>query len=222
MSTENIRAARPIGVASDVDTLCNNLSQARTIRELISSLPITYRPTFGPLLKELYRAAQQCASVEAAYQSHKDYFRAGTLPTHLKAIKPISLQVSKEFAGTSDLRDLQKTLDKEAKSYVERVLALEVQAKKGEWHALLCTVSSPTCINCINSLCDAIDRDLCAHMFYTLPPISKKNKSGFVGHRVSSWHRCLLVSLRCLSGASWCLLVSSELAVFLLQTVLKK
>jgi len=33
--------------------------------------------------------------------------------------------------------------------------------------------------------------------------ISKKNKCGFVGHCVSSWHRCLLVSLRCLSGVSW-------------------
>jgi len=52
--------------------------------------------------------------------------------------------------------------------------------------------------------------------------INKKNKCGFVSHRVSSWHRCLLVSLRCLSGVSWCLLVSSELAVFLLETVLEK
>jgi len=43
-----------------------------------------------------------------------------------------------------------------------------------------------------------------------------------VSYRVSSWHRCLLVSLRCLSGVSWCLLVSSELAVFLLETVLKR
>ena len=32
--------------------------------------------------------------------------------------------------------------------------------------------------------------------------ISKKNKHGFMGHRVSSWHRCLLVSLRCLSAVS--------------------
>jgi len=52
--------------------------------------------------------------------------------------------------------------------------------------------------------------------------ISKKNKHGFVGHRVSSWHRCLLVSLKCLSGVSWCLLVSSEGAVFLQETVLEK
>jgi len=52
--------------------------------------------------------------------------------------------------------------------------------------------------------------------------ISKKNKRGFVGHRVTSWHRCLLVSLRCLSSVYWCLLVSSGLAVFLLETVLEK
>jgi len=52
--------------------------------------------------------------------------------------------------------------------------------------------------------------------------ISKKNKRGFISHRVSSWHRYLLVSLRCLSGVSWCLLVSSELAVFLQETVLEQ
>jgi len=52
--------------------------------------------------------------------------------------------------------------------------------------------------------------------------ISKKNKHGFIGHYGSSWHRCLRVSLRCLSSVSWCLLGSSELAVFLLETVLEK
>jgi len=46
--------------------------------------------------------------------------------------------------------------------------------------------------------------------------ISKKNWCVIVGHRGSSWHRCLLVSPRCLPGVSWCLLVSSEPAVFLL------
>jgi len=52
--------------------------------------------------------------------------------------------------------------------------------------------------------------------------ISQKNNRGFVGHCMSSWDWCLLVSLRCLSGVSWYLLVLSELAVFLQETVLEK
>lgn len=47
---------------------------------------------------------------------------------------------------------------------------MEVQVKKGEWHALLCTVFSPAYINHINSLCNVINRDLCAQIFYTLSP----------------------------------------------------
>ena len=153
-----VPAAAPTTAAGAMSSLLF----ANNIRELVAMLPITYQAPFRPLLEDLCRKGQRAADSFRGLRVLEKHQEDGTLPAHLSSLRPMSLQVAKEFQGHANLRELQENINKEHATYVARVLENEVLAKRGEYHLLISQVYPFTYSGKVTALCDKMDRDLVA------------------------------------------------------------
>ena len=158
-------------VPTTIAQAINSLAQVRNLPELINTLPYSYRASFSPLLEELYKGGQKAALSLGGLKSLKNHQDKGSLPAHLKNLRPVTLQVSKAFSTHSALLELQQDIKTKHAAYVADVLGAEIKARRGEYHVLVSQISPLTYSDRLMALCNAIDRDLVAHLYFNLPTL---------------------------------------------------
>ena len=161
--------AYPALVPTTFQETIRSLAQVRTLRELIGTLPATYQPSFGPFLEDLFNKSRRAAQALAHYNALSAHKKAGTLPAHLKSHKPTKLQVPQAYQGHANLREIQEEIEAKHKEHFAWVLEKEVAAHRGAYHLLMGQVSGTAWVERLETLCNAADRDLIAHLYFRIP-----------------------------------------------------
>ena len=147
-----------------------SLAQAHNVHELVACLPSTYRPSFAPLLEDLFKRGQRAAQALGGLKALEKHANTDTLPSHLRHLKPVTLQVLKEFHGNSILEEAQKEILESHTQHIQLTLKKEIVVQRGVYHLLISQASPLQYTQKVLQLCEAVDADLLAHMYYSAVP----------------------------------------------------
>lgn len=112
------------GFVNDKTATRQNFAAVTTIEDLCNITPRAFAPRFGVLYRKLSELAVKTSHVKASLDSLSRHYAAGTFPPQiLGSLKVPTVQVTKEFEGTSDRQERKTELD--AIIFNARKLALE-------------------------------------------------------------------------------------------------
>ena len=107
-----------------------------TLEEVIALVPLGYRGTLAPPLRDLATLAHKMCAARNAVASLETHKAKGTFPPDLSQKQP-TLQLSKEFGDTDEGRAVQQRLSTDFNSWLVKLLDLRLKAKKDEMDDLL-------------------------------------------------------------------------------------